>query len=83
MIAKTILESLFGFSIKETPDYIDDPVRSEVFSPVLKKHRLLSAAWREHVGHTNPNKVDALPLSEAIIQAESYENHINMIFRSK
>ncbi|WP_168735887.1 SGNH/GDSL hydrolase family protein [Cohnella fermenti] len=44
---------------------------------VWERHRLLSAAWKEHVGHTNVTKApNALPLAEAQARAIELEERI-------
>ena len=43
---------------------------------MLQREHLLSAAWRESIGHTKPNKSKALPLAEAKIEAAKLENEI-------
>ncbi|MDF0752875.1 hypothetical protein NLU14_21865, partial [Marinobacter sp. 71-i] len=44
------------------------------FELVLQRHRLVGAAWKEHVGHTNPNKAEgALSLAEAKVAAQALE----------
>lgn len=70
VIARALLSSLFHVTQDFEPAYVGEPEQSTFFRLVLEKHELLKAAWKEHVGHTNPNKeLHALPLAEAI-QAE-------------
>ncbi|MNI10559.1 GDSL-like Lipase/Acylhydrolase [compost metagenome] len=70
IIAKTLLGRIFDITFEKTPDYVHTPDTVSWFPLVLQRHRLLSSAWKEHVGHTNVNKADALPLDEAEIQGE-------------
>jgi lysophospholipase L1-like esterase len=47
-----------------------------LWQKMLQRERLLSAAWRESIGHTKPNKSKALPLEEAKVQAAKLEQEI-------
>lgn len=70
VIAKTLLKELFYICLERKPEYLAaDPMVSE-FGLTMERHRILSAAWKEYVGHTNPNKVEALPIPEAKAAAE-------------
>ncbi|WP_042166035.1 hypothetical protein [Paenibacillus gorillae] len=53
-----------------------------IYPLVYERHRLLSAAWKEHVGHTNENKAEALPLDVAIQQSELLERQIQELLQS-
>ncbi|WP_138752586.1 SGNH/GDSL hydrolase family protein [Paenibacillus sinopodophylli] len=70
VIAKELLKTLFHVTLEQAPQYVLQPEGSSLFDSVLEKHLLLSSAWKEHVGHTNPNKAVALPLAEALERAE-------------
>lgn len=66
IIAKTLLARLFNITLERLPDYVEFPEQSVLFSLLLERHQLLRAAWKEHIGHTNPNKEPgALPLEAA------------------
>lgn len=78
VIARTLLGRLFNITLERTPGHVTLP-DSELppwFALVLQRHRLLSAGWKEHVGHTNPNKSAALPLAEAIAAASALDEEI-------
>lgn len=74
LIAAALLRVLFNISLEQMPEYVLQPDTSVLFSAVLQRHRLLSSAWKEHVGHTNPNKVEALPLELALKEGEVLKN---------
>jgi lysophospholipase L1-like esterase/pimeloyl-ACP methyl ester carboxylesterase len=76
IIARTLLSRLFNITLERVPDYVEHSDSSELFQLVLERHRLLSSAWKEHVGHTNPGKVQALPLDEALEQGSVLEEQI-------
>jgi len=86
VITKTILKNLFNITLTEVPFYVSKPDtcdgRYDFAELIEKRHRLLSYAWKEHVGHTNPNKANALPLSEAIVKAAELEKQIRENFQS-
>ena len=89
IIAKALLRVLFNVTLERAPDYL--PASSaeaaeetdkatagdRCFSVIWQRHRLMSAAWKEHVGHTNPNgTAGALPLAEASERAAALEASI-------
>jgi lysophospholipase L1-like esterase len=76
IIAKTLLSRLFNISLERIPEYVEYPEQSELFKLIMERHRLLSSAWKEHVGHTNPNKAEALSLDQAIIRGEQIAEQI-------
>ncbi|SDD56378.1 Lysophospholipase L1 [Paenibacillus sp. UNCCL117] len=77
IIAKTLLSRLFHVTLERMPDYAADPDAASWFPAVLERHRLLGAAWKEHVGHTNPNKAEeALPLADALVRADALRERI-------
>lgn len=79
VIAKTLLRSLFGIAAEEEPEYVRHPYSSPFYRLVLERHRLLSAAWKEHVGHTNVNKAQALPLDLALARGEQLAEEIRRL----
>lgn len=79
VIASTLLYRLFGIHTDHKPEYVERPEQSGVFGLVLKYHRLLSSAWREHVGHTNPNKAEALPLGVALAEGRELASRIKSL----
>ncbi|NBD25146.1 GDSL-type esterase/lipase family protein [Paenibacillus glycinis] len=89
IIAKALLRELFNVTLERTPDYLpkrsaesvdgteEASAGSRYFSLIWQRHRLMSAAWKEHVGHTNPNgTAGALPLAEASERAAALEARI-------
>ncbi|MFD0696651.1 SGNH/GDSL hydrolase family protein [Paenibacillus sp. GCM10027628] len=66
IIATTLLSRLFHITVEPIPDFVERPEQSQLFQFVWQRHRILSSAWKEHVGHTNPNKAEALPLEVAL-----------------
>jgi lysophospholipase L1-like esterase len=76
IIAKTLFKRLFEIEMENTPHYVSEPEKSPVYRLVWERHRLLSAAWKEHVGHTNENKDVALPLDIAILRGEELVTRI-------
>jgi lysophospholipase L1-like esterase len=76
IIAKALLSRLFNISLERIPEYVEYPEQSELFTLILERHRLLSSAWKEYVGHTNPNKAEALPLEQALTRGEKIAEQI-------
>jgi lysophospholipase L1-like esterase/pimeloyl-ACP methyl ester carboxylesterase len=70
VIAKSLLDSLFNISLERIPEYVEQPEQSDIFPLVLERHLLLSSAWKEHVGHSNLSKAEALSLDQALIRGE-------------
>jgi lysophospholipase L1-like esterase/pimeloyl-ACP methyl ester carboxylesterase len=68
LIATCLLRVLFNISLGQTPENVLQLGSSAIFTAVQQRHRLLSSAWKEHVGHSNPNKVEALPLEQALLK---------------
>ena len=62
---------------------IDDPgppaKPTPLWQKMLQRERLLSAAWRETIGHTKPNKSKALPLEKAKAEAAKLEAEIRVL----
>ena len=46
--------------------------------PSRQRERLLSAAWRESIGHSKPSKSKALPLDEAKARAAQLETELGL-----
>ncbi len=66
VIANILLKELFNVPSTEEPKYVMHQEASPVHTMVMMRRRILSAAWKEHVGHTNPNKAaSALPIKQA------------------
>ncbi|MCK8485707.1 GDSL-type esterase/lipase family protein [Paenibacillus sp. MBLB2552] len=70
VIARTILSRVFHLEMERIPDWAESGNR-EFIRLVGERRAVLNAAWREHVGHTNPNKMETPPLAEALQQAEA------------
>jgi len=70
VIAHTILRRIFRIEWEKMPEWLF--ADSEFLHRATERRELLKAAWREHVGHTNPYKLEALPLDEALILAEQH-----------
>lgn len=68
VIARTILSRVFRLEWERLPEWLYGD--SEFLRRVTERRELLKAAWREHVGHRNPNKFEALPLEQALQEAE-------------
>lgn len=81
VMARTLLSRMFNVTLERTPEFAKTPASILWFELVLKRHRLLSAGWKEHVGHSNPDKADALPLYKAIEQADSLRSQIVEVTR--
>ncbi|SDM81938.1 Lysophospholipase L1 [Paenibacillus sp. yr247] len=79
IIAKTLLSRLFHVTSEQIPDFVEQPDKSQLFQLILQRQMLLSSAWKEHVGHTNPNKAEALPLELALRKGEEITKQIRMI----
>lgn len=71
LIARSLLRVLFNITLEQTPQHVRQPSDSALFTIVMKRHRMLSSAWKEHVGHTNPGKAEALPLALALEKGEA------------
>lgn len=75
VIAQTVIKQLFNIAMAKS--YSEQ--EAEIFRLVSKRHRLLSAAWKEHVGHTNPGKTETFPLLEAIELGKAIELDIQAL----
>lgn len=76
VIAKTLLKRLFQIPVEQMPDFVEQPDKSQLFQLILQRQQVLSSAWKEHVGHTNPNKKEALPLEAALRKGEEITKQI-------
>lgn len=76
LIAEALLRHLFQMNDKTIPLFVDQPESSPFFQLVWQRQKVLSAAWKEHVGHSNPNKALALPLEEALREGEQLAKQI-------
>ncbi|WP_082361256.1 GDSL-type esterase/lipase family protein [Bacillus sp. FJAT-28004] len=79
LIAANLLRVLFNITLEQTPEYVLQPDKSALFTAVQQRHRLLSSAWKEHVGHTNPNKAEAQPLELALKEGEALASLIHTL----
>ncbi|MFC3799188.1 SGNH/GDSL hydrolase family protein [Cohnella sp. GCM10012308] len=77
VMAQSLLRTLFGVSPEHARALAAELDGSAYAELIMQRHRLMSAAWKEHVGHTNPNKAEgALPLAEARAAAQALEARI-------
>ncbi len=75
IMARCLLGELFRLYPEYEPGYLKE--ETPAFGLVLKRHRLLSSAWKEAVGHSHRDKAkDALPLDEAKAAAAELDNEI-------
>lgn len=79
IIARTLLGQLFNVWLERMPGYVEGADETGFFPLVMERHRLLSAAWKEHVGHSNPNKTEALPLAEAQERADAIDDRLRRL----
>ncbi len=80
VIARTLLAEWFGEDMTPMEDLSESLEEWAAFPLVLKRHRILADAWKEHVGHTHPVKAaEALPLEEALTAARRLEQDIAQI----
>jgi precorrin-4 methylase len=50
----------------------------------MERHRILSAAWREHVGHTRPDTDrKAMPIEEAKTEAVKIEEKLGALLKPR
>lgn len=86
VFTRTILKELNAPGVDTLPDYSDLPVYSPLAKAmplILKLHNSHSAAWREHVGHSKPNKETVPSLREATRQAKARETEIRRMINSQ
>lgn len=76
LIAEMLFRHLFQMNCEVRPLFVDQPESSPFFQLVLQRQTVLSAAWKEHIGHSNPNKALALPLEEALRESEQLAKQI-------
>lgn len=82
VMAKAILGRLFNVHLERMPDYVEKPEEHELFRLVLERHQTVRPAWKEHVGHTNPDKEEAaLPLAEALAAGRYLEERIGSLLQ--
>jgi lysophospholipase L1-like esterase/predicted esterase len=65
IIARELMNKLFRICLERKPKYLNNPETDSIFKLIEKQHRILSSAWKEYIGHTNPNKVESLPIETA------------------
>lgn len=73
VIAKTLLKVIFNIHLERIPSFVPDFEQVQVFNEIYERFRMISLSWKEHVGHTNLAKDEALPLSEAKKKAEQMD----------
>lgn len=79
IMAQTLLSRLFHITLEQMPVYVEQPDKSPLFQLILQRQQLLGSAWKEHVGHTNPSKKEALPLELALRKGVEITEQIRMI----
>ncbi len=86
VMARTILEALDAPGLDSFPD-LSALQEGDALTPILtlnkKRHNLLSAAWRKHVGHDKPGKSNAPPLAEAQAKADVIEQEVRELLKSQ
>lgn len=76
IIARELLGELFRVYPEIEPPFLADETRSAAFGLVMQRHKLLSNAWKESVGHSNPGKAETMPLEQALAAAEKLDRQI-------
>ncbi|GIP53961.1 SGNH/GDSL hydrolase family protein [Paenibacillus vini] len=77
VMARAILSDVFGIEPERTPEWAKS-MDGDFIRAVSRRRDVLNAAWREHVGHSNPDKFEALPLADALRLADSILEDIRM-----
>lgn len=78
IIAKTIMGELFHLVLERAPAYWSNPHEASLYRILSREQEILHAAWKEHVGHSNPGKAIALPLCEAQRKAMAVRDQFKM-----
>ncbi len=65
VIARTILSKVFHLQLERVPTWATQGA-GKFISLMNQRRSALNAAWREHVGHTNPYKFETPPLAEVL-----------------
>ncbi len=81
--AEKLLTRLTGVALKTREADKPTKAQREFLSAVMKRHRELSAAWREHVGHTLPHHAKTPPLAEALKIAAAREATIRALIAER
>lgn len=82
VIAKTLLRELFHICLECNPVYLATASMSYEFGLTMERHKILGGAWKEYIGHTNPNKAEAVPISEAKAMAEKIAIKLGEAFKA-
>lgn len=86
IIARTVLAALGYPQVEDMDAFADPPPGSALeraMPLILERNRLLSAAWREHVGHGNPRKAETPALAEAWRIAAEQETRIRKVLSER
>ncbi len=70
IMARAILNDVFQIEAEDTPEWARS-MDGSFIRAVGRRRDVLNAAWREHVGHSNPQKFETLPLADALKLADS------------
>ncbi len=65
-IACSVLKELFNISITKSPNYVENPSTNEIFLLLWNNNKMVSDAWREHIGHEHIVKAKPVSISEAM-----------------
>ena len=65
-IACQILKQIFNITVTKTPSYVDNPSTNEIFLILWKNNKMVSDAWKEHIGHENAVKAKTVSVEEAM-----------------
>lgn len=77
VIARSLLTDWFDEDMAPIEDLSASLEAWTGFPLVLKRHRILADAWKEHIGHTHPVKAaEALPMEEALAAAQRLEQEM-------
>ncbi len=66
-----------GVDLRQFSGFGPNKAAAELLDVTLERHRMLSAAWREHVGHKRQNTPSAIPLDEAKAKAAELDRRID------
>lgn len=74
IIARELLKELFNITLTGVPSIVDGVNAPDWFQILLERHRMVSAIWRNQVGHGNPWRDEEVPVfEEAQILASKLE----------
>ena len=56
IMTKSMIKQLFNVTLSRMPFYVQKSARGDFFNLLWFDNETISNAWREEIGHTNPNK---------------------------